>query len=46
MSVAVCRFYFKNAVSQFQNGNIKSAAAKIVNGDNFVFFRVFVKTKR
>ena len=40
--VAVGGFYLKHAVADFQNGNIKSAAAEVVNGNRAVF--VFIQT--
>ena len=39
-SVAVGGFYFKNAVADFQNGNIERAAAQVINRDGAVFVLV------
>ena len=40
MGVAVGRFDFENAVADFQDGNIKRAAAQVVNRDLLVFLLV------
>ena len=45
MSIAVCRFYFKYAVTQFKNGNIECTATQIVNGNRLVLFLILIKTE-
>ena len=40
VSVTVGRFNFKNAFPDFENRNIKGAAAQVVNGDFLIFFLV------
>ena len=46
MRVAVRGFDFKHAVADFQNGNIKRAAAQIVNGDLLVLLLVETVSER
>src|SRR5580700_3349382 len=44
--VAVGSFHFYDAFTNFQNRNVKSAAAKVINGDGFVFLLVQAVSKR
>jgi hypothetical protein len=44
MGVAIGGFDFKNAVTDFQDGNIERSAAQVINGDLFVL--LFVKPAR
>ena len=36
-SITIGGLNFKNTITQFENGDVKSAASKVVNGDGFVF---------
>ena len=40
MGVAIGRFDFHDIFADFQNGNIKSPAAKIIDGDQLIFLLV------
>ena len=46
MRIAVGGLNFKHAIADFQNGNIKRAAAQIVNGDLFVLLLVETVSER
>ena len=45
MGVSVCRLNFKDAVGQFQDGNVERAAAQVVDGDCLFLVLVLVKAK-
>ena len=40
MRVAVGGFYFKDAVTDFEDGDVKCTATKVVNCDGFLFFLI------
>ena len=46
MRVAVGSFHFHDAFADFQNRNIKSAAAKVINGDRLILLLVQAISKR
>ncbi|OPY08105.1 MAG: NAD-specific glutamate dehydrogenase [Syntrophus sp. PtaB.Bin001] len=40
MSIAVCGLHFKDALTQFEDGDIKGASAKVEDGYFFILFLV------
>ena len=38
MGITVGAHYFKDTIAEFENGNIKSTATEVEDGDFFVFF--------